>query len=52
VALGRVLIADPYFIKKSRKKQLNLINTCLWCNKCSYDWQSCERLTCPKNPNL
>lgn len=51
-ALGRALIADPFLIKKSRKKQYHLINNCVWCNECVYDWQSRNTLTCHKNPIL
>jgi len=52
VAIGRGLIADPEFAKKTREGRLNEIRKCIACNYCISRILGRRRLACTVNPEV
>ena len=50
VAIGRALIADPYFIKKMEQGREDQIRPCLSCNQCLALLQENKPVRCAVNP--
>ncbi|MFB5089324.1 hypothetical protein PGC35_19370 [Psychrobacillus sp. PGGUH221] len=46
-SIGRSLIADPFFVKKSFENQASTINRCEFKNKCHYYSLNLEHVGCP-----
>jgi 2,4-dienoyl-CoA reductase-like NADH-dependent reductase (Old Yellow Enzyme family) len=52
ISMGRALVADPHLITKSISGEIASIQQCKWCNKCTYDFQQFQSLSCAVNPSL
>ncbi len=52
VAIGRGLIADPYFVVKLKEGKRNLIRICMGCNACLNRILSMKSVACAINPNV
>ncbi len=52
VALGRQLLADPYWPKKVRDGKEDEIVFCNYCGFCGEEMRAGRPITCPVNPNL
>ncbi|MEE2720357.1 MAG: FAD-dependent oxidoreductase [Pseudomonadota bacterium] len=51
VALGRQMLADPYFAQKAETGRADAINTCIGCNQACLDYIFADRAsTCLVNP--
>ncbi len=51
IAMGRALVADPYFVQKAEEGNFNAIRPCLSCNHC-LESISRYRLECTVNPDI
>jgi len=52
VALGRQLLADPYWPMKVREGREDEVVLCTYCNFCTEEMQAGRPIACPQNPNL
>ncbi len=52
IALGRQLLADPFWPKKVREGREGEIVFCTYCNTCMEEIRAGRKVMCPQNPNL
>ena len=52
VALGRQLLADPYWPEKMQEGREDEVVTCTYCNFCAQEMHAGRPIACPQNPNL
>ena len=52
VALGRQLLADPYWPKKVKEGREDEVVFCTYCNNCTEEMHAGRPISCPQNPNL
>lgn len=52
VALGRALVADPFFPQKAKVGDWNMINYCKYCNECWYRVIEGEPLQCLRGDKI
>jgi 2,4-dienoyl-CoA reductase-like NADH-dependent reductase (Old Yellow Enzyme family) len=52
IALGRQLLADPFWPRKVREGKENEVVLCTYCNTCTEEMRSGRPIYCPQNPNL
>jgi len=52
VALGRQLLADPYWPKKVQAGKEEEIMLCNYCNFCGEEMRAGRQIACPQNPKL
>jgi 2-enoate reductase len=50
IAVGRGLIADPLFLKKTREDRVKQIKRCIRCNECVGRFRKGYRISCAVNP--
>ncbi len=52
IALGRQLLADPFWPQKVRTGKESEVVLCTYCDTCTQDMKSGRPISCPQNPNL
>ncbi len=52
IALGRQLLADPFWPQKLQEGREGEIVLCTYCNSCSQEMRAGRPISCPQNPNL
>ncbi len=52
IALGRQLLADPFWPRKSQEGREDEIVLCTYCNSCTMEMQAGRPISCPQNPEL
>jgi 2,4-dienoyl-CoA reductase-like NADH-dependent reductase (Old Yellow Enzyme family) len=52
IALGRQLLADPFWPQKLQEGREGEIVLCTYCNFCSQEMRAGRPISCPQNPNL
>ena len=52
IAMGRQLIADPFFPKKVLRGELEKITPCIRCTECLSSLIRCQRIACSVNPYI
>jgi 2,4-dienoyl-CoA reductase-like NADH-dependent reductase (Old Yellow Enzyme family) len=52
VALGRQLLADPYWPKKIEEGREDDVVFCTYCNHCTEEMHAGRPIACPQNPDL
>jgi len=52
VALGRQLLADPYWPMKVQKGREDEVILCNYCNSCTEEMRAGRPIACPQNPRL
>ena len=52
IALGRQLLADPYWPKKLQERREGEVVLCTYCNSCTMEVRAGRPIACPQNPNL
>jgi 2,4-dienoyl-CoA reductase-like NADH-dependent reductase (Old Yellow Enzyme family) len=52
IALGRQLLADPFWPQKVREGKEKEVVLCTYCDTCSQEMRNGRPISCPQNPNL
>jgi len=52
VALGRQLLADPFWPMKVQERKEGDVVLCTYCNFCSQEMRAGRPIVCPQNPEL
>jgi 2,4-dienoyl-CoA reductase-like NADH-dependent reductase (Old Yellow Enzyme family) len=52
IALGRQLLADPFWPEKLRQDKEKDVVLCTYCDSCSQEMRAGKPIFCPRNPNL
>ena len=52
IALGRQLLADPFWPQKVRTGKEDEVVSCTYCDTCSQEMRSGRPISCPQNPDL
>jgi 2,4-dienoyl-CoA reductase-like NADH-dependent reductase (Old Yellow Enzyme family) len=52
IALGRQLLADPFWPQKLREGREDEVVLCTYCNSCTMEMRAQRPIACPQNPDL
>jgi 2,4-dienoyl-CoA reductase-like NADH-dependent reductase (Old Yellow Enzyme family) len=52
IALGRQLLADPFWPEKLRQEKEGDVVLCTYCDTCTHEMRSGKPIFCPQNPRL
>jgi 2,4-dienoyl-CoA reductase-like NADH-dependent reductase (Old Yellow Enzyme family) len=52
IALGRQLLADPFWPKKLQEGREGEVVLCTYCNSCTMEMRAGRPIACPQNPDL
>ncbi len=52
IALGRQLLADPFWPKKLQEGREDEVVLCTYCNSCTMEMRAGRPIACPQNPDL